>query len=191
MDGIEVLTAAKRADPNVQVVLVTAHATIDTAVTSMRYGAFDYITKPFTSDELVQVVRRAFDAERGDGGGAHRAAASPPRTAVSTHEGPVQIVGSSGLMRAVLTLADRVAPTDSNVLIYGESGTGKEMLARYIHQMSRRVDRPFLPVDCVSLNDALLESELFGHEKEPSPEHMPQNPASSRWRMGEHYFWTK
>jgi two-component system response regulator AtoC len=165
MDGIEVLTAAKRADPNVQVVLVTAHATIETAVTSMRYGAFDYITKPFTSDELIQVVRRAFDAEGGDGGGAHRAAASPPRTAVSTHDGPVQIVGSSGLMRAVLTLADRVAPTDSNVLIYGESGTGKEMLARYIHQMSRRVDRPFLPVDCVSLNDALLESELFGHEK--------------------------
>ena len=68
-------------------------------------------------------------------------------------------------MRAVLSLADRVAPTDSNVLIYGESGTGKEMLARYIHQMSRRVDRPFVPVDCVSLNDALLESELFGHEK--------------------------
>ena len=165
MDGIEVLTAAKRADPNVQVVLVTAHATIETAVTSMRYGAFDYITKPFTSEELIQVVRRAFDAEGGDGGGAHRPAASPPRTGVSTHDGPVQIVGSSGLMRAVLSLADRVAPTDSNVLIYGESGTGKEMLARYIHQMSRRVDRPFVPVDCVSLNDALLESELFGHEK--------------------------
>jgi DNA-binding NtrC family response regulator len=165
MDGIEVLTAAKRADPNVQVVLVTAHATIETAVTSMRYGAFDYITKPFTSEELIQVVRRAFDAEGGDGGGAHRPAASPPRAGVSTHVGPVRIVGSSGLMRAVLSLADRVAPTDSNVLIYGESGTGKEMLARYIHQMSRRVDRPFVPVDCVSLNDALLESELFGHEK--------------------------
>ena len=163
MDGIEVLTAAKRLDPAVQVVLVTAHATIETAVTSMRYGAFDYITKPFTSEELIQVVRRAFAAEAGEDG-TPRVSVSMPRPPASPARG-VQIVGSSASMKAVLALADRVAPTDSNVLVYGESGTGKEMLARYIHSHSRRAEQPFIPVDCVSLNDSLLESELFGHEK--------------------------
>jgi two-component system response regulator AtoC len=162
MDGIEVLTAAKRMDPGVHVVLVTAHATIETAVTSMRYGAFDYITKPFTSEELIQVVRRAFAADAG-GDGIPRSP-SMPRPATSTQDG-VQMVGSSDAMKAVFALADRVAPTDSNVIVYGESGTGKEMLARYIHQRSRRLEEPFIPVDCVSLNDSLLESELFGHEK--------------------------
>ena len=162
MDGIEVLTAAKRLDPAVQVVLVTAHATIETAVTSMRYGAFDYITKPFTSEELIQVVSRAFAAEPGGDGTAR---AAMPRTPASTLDGGVQIVGSSAPMKSVLALAERVAPTDSNVLVYGESGTGKELLARYIHQRSRRAEQPFIPVDCVSLNDSLLESELFGHEK--------------------------
>ena len=163
MDGIEVLTAAKRFDPAVQVVLVTAHATIETAVTSMRYGAFDYITKPFTSEELIQVVRRAFAPEAG--GDAPAEAAAIPRPAMPVPDGGQQMVGSSEPMKAVFALADRVAPTDSNVLLYGESGTGKEMLARYIHQRSRRTKEPFIPVDCVSLNDALLESELFGHEK--------------------------
>lgn len=163
IDGIEVLTAAKRVDPAVQVVLVTAHATIETAVTSMRYGAFDYITKPFTSDELIQVVRRAFAAEAG-GDVPTRPAAMPPPAAPPL-DGGAQMVGSSGPMKAVFALADRVAPTDSNVLVYGESGTGKEMVARYIHQRSRRAQQPFMPVDCVSLNDSLLESELFGHEK--------------------------
>ena len=163
VDGIEVLTAAKRFDPGVQVVLLTAHATIETAVTSMRYGAFDYITKPFTSEELLHVVRRAFGAEAG--GDVPLPAAAMPRPAVSAPDGGQQMVGSSEPMKAVFALADRVAPTDSNVLLYGESGTGKEMLARYVHQRSRRAEEPFIPVDCVSLNDALLESELFGHEK--------------------------
>lgn len=163
IDGIEVLTAAKRVDPAVQVVLVTAHATIETAVTSMRYGAFDYITKPFTSDELIQVVRRAFAAEAGSDVPTRPAAM--PRPAASLVDVGAQMVGSSESMKAVVALADRVAPTDSNVLVYGESGTGKEMLARYIHQRSRRAQQPFMPVDCVSLNDSLLESELFGHEK--------------------------
>ena len=164
MDGIEVLTAAKRFDPAVQVVLVTAHATIETAVTSMRYGAFDYITKPFTSEELIQVVRRAFAVDAG-GDGTARSPALTSRSAAVVSDAGIQIVGSSESMKAVLALAGRVAPTDSNVLVYGESGTGKEMLARYIHQRSRRAEEPFIPVDCVSLNDALLESELFGHEK--------------------------
>lgn len=166
LDGIEVLAAAKRLDPAVQVVLLTAHATIETAVTSMRYGAFDYITKPFTSGELVQVVHRAFKAGMaacalsapGDG-------TSAPRATPAVPDERVQIVGSSPAMKAVLAMAGRVAPSDSNVLVYGESGTGKELLARFLHQASRRAHQPFIPVDCVSLNDSLLESELFGHEK--------------------------
>lgn len=167
LDGIEVLAAAKRMDPAVQVVLLTAHATIETAVTSMRYGAFDYITKPFTSTELVQVVRRAFEADAlGPGSGAlSRSAAAAERSSPRLQDGAVQIIGQSTAMKEVLSLIVKVAPTDSNVLVYGESGTGKELVARSIHQASLRADRPFIPVDCVSLHDSLLESELFGHEK--------------------------
>ena len=167
LDGIEVLTAAKRLDPAVQVVLLTAHATVQTAVTSMRYGAFDYITKPFTSTELVQVVRRAFEGELGgDRQASGASAATPvPKPVPPAREGIVQIVGHSPAMKEAMALASKVAPTGSNVLVYGESGTGKELLARFIYQASRRADRPFIPVDCVSLNDSLLESELFGHEK--------------------------
>lgn len=168
IDGIEVLTAAKRADPTVQVILVTAHATIETAVMSMRYGAFDYITKPFSGPDLIQVVRRAFDAAEVTGQAgiplANASAASCPSTS-GDPSGIAQIVGNSSAMRSVLNMADKVAPTDLNVLVYGESGTGKELLAHYIHHASRRNDRSFVPVDCVSLNDSLLESELFGHEK--------------------------
>lgn len=165
LDGIEVLAAAKRKDPAVQVVLLTAHATIETAVTAMRYGAFDYITKPFTSDELVQVARRAFESVApAMGAGSHSGAPlerSSPRSPGEVN----QLVGNSAAMREVLALVNKVAPTDSNVLVYGESGTGKEMIARLIHQLSPRAGHPFTPVDCVSLHDSLLESELFGHEK--------------------------
>jgi two-component system response regulator AtoC len=167
IDGIEVLTAAKRTDPAVQVILVTAHATIETAVMSMRYGAYDYITKPFSGPDLVQVVRRAFDAEViGEAGIPLANASALSRPSMSGElSGIAQIVGNSSAMKSVLNMADKVAPTDLNVLVYGESGTGKELLAHYIHDASRRNDRPFVPVDCVSLNDSLLESELFGHEK--------------------------
>jgi two-component system response regulator AtoC len=167
LDGIEVLTAAKRMDPAVKVVLLTAHATIETAVRSMRYGAFDYMTKPFTSSELVQVVRRAFetDASVTDSGTSTRGAMPMERSFSRSHGGAGQIVGHSAVMKDVLGLIAKVAPTESNVLVYGESGTGKELVARSIHQASLRADRPFIPVDCVSLHDSLLEPELFGHEK--------------------------
>jgi two-component system response regulator AtoC len=167
LDGIEVLTAAKRMDPAVKVVLLTAHATIETAVRSMRYGAFDYMTKPFTSSELVQVVRRAFEADAfiSYSGTSTRGAAPLERSFSRSHGGAIQIVGHSGVMKDVLSLIAKVAPTESNVLVYGETGTGKELVARSIHQASLRADRPFIPVDCVSLHDSLLEPELFGHEK--------------------------
>ena len=167
LDGLEVLTAAKRMDPTVQVVLLTAHATIETAVMSMRHGAFDYITKPFTSAELVQVVRRALesDASTADQAAPLRSATLAERLSPRSQDRVAQIVGHSVVMQQVHGQIAKVAPTNSNVLIYGESGTGKELAARSIHQKSLRTDRPFIPVDCVSLHDSLLESELFGHER--------------------------
>lgn len=167
LDGIEVLAVAKRTDPAVQVVLLTAHATVETAVTAMRYGAFDYITKPFTGDELVQVARRAFDVEVPSGVGQtpYRAGASLESSQAKGLEDTGCLVGNSAAMLEVMRLIKRVAPTDSNVLVYGESGTGKELVARLIHEASGRADRPFIPLDCGSLQDSLLESELFGHEK--------------------------
>ncbi len=168
LDGIEVLTAAKRLDPSVQVVLLTAHATVQTAVTSMRYGAFDYITKPFTSTDLVQVARRAFgedgtvstaSVEAVRDRGRHDQARPGRRASFA------RVIGESPVMQSVFDLIEKVAPTHSNVLVYGESGTGKELVAHAIHDASLRAARPFIPVDCVSLPDTLLESELFGHEK--------------------------
>lgn len=165
LDGIEVLAAAKRKDPTVRVVLMTAHATVGTAVTAMRHGAFDYIAKPFTSDELVQVARRAFQSLPTNGGAGSRTGQPLERAPSCSSGEKTQLVGNSTAMSQVLALVNKVAPTDSNVLVYGESGTGKEMIARLIHESSCRSDHPFIPVDCVSLQDSLLETELFGHEK--------------------------
>ncbi len=167
LDGIEVLAAAKRFDPSVQVVLLTAHATVQTAVTSMRYGAFDYITKPFTSADLVSVARRAFGENGAEpaAGACERLEQPPVPVRPVKRTGLSRVIGESQAMQSVFNLIEKVAPTQSNVLVYGESGTGKELVARAIHDASLRADRPFIPVDCVSLPDTLLESELFGHEK--------------------------
>jgi two-component system response regulator AtoC len=170
LDGIGVLRAAKQVDPEVRVVLLTAYASVQTAVSSMRDGAFDYLTKPFTGSDLEQVVRRAVSyANRERGTEATAAGASPVgpasrETRAATEQLP-PIIGDSRPMRQVLELVKKVAITQSNVLICGESGTGKELIARAIHSQSPRASRPFVPVDCVSLPDTLLESELFGHER--------------------------
>lgn len=166
MDGIDLLQAAKRVDPDIQVVLLTAYASVETAVSSMRHGAFDYLTKPFSSTELEDVARRAF-------GGVHDPALHRQGALDSQGQAPARprearapaIIGKSPAMEQTLTLVRRAAPTMATVLIYGESGTGKELIARAIHQYSSRADRPFVPVDCAALPDTLLESELFGHEK--------------------------
>ena len=162
LDGIGVLNEAKRLDPEVHVVLLTAHATVQTAVTSMRQGALDYILKPFTGAELEAVARRAF---AGDAGRPSVANESPQAPARRAKNNAPPMLGDSRAIRDVLDLVSKVARTDANVLIYGESGTGKELAARTIHSRSLRAAQPFVPVDCVSLPDTLLESELFGHEK--------------------------
>lgn len=164
LDGIGVLVEAKRVDPSINVVLLTAYATVQTAVESMRHGAMDYVLKPYTSQNLEDVAKRAFEQTGPvnsdpsewtalDVSGANRA------------EAIGRILGQSRAVQDVKALIGKVARTDANILIYGESGTGKELVARAIHDQSERAGEPFMPLDCVALPDTLLESELFGHEK--------------------------
>ena len=162
LDGIGVLNAAKQLDPGVQVVLLTAYSSVQTAVTSMRQGAFDYLTKPFSSAQLEEVTRRAFgeSLESATGTDSER---SPLKKVPPSQQ--ALIIGESEAMRRVGDLIRRVAPTQANVLVYGESGTGKELAARAIHANSGRAHQAFVPVDCAALPDTLLESELFGHER--------------------------
>ena len=168
LDGIGLLVEAKRVDPKINVVLMTAYATVQTAVASMRYGALDYVLKPYTSQNLEAVAKRAFE----QGGPASADAlswAGSDEPAVFPESGGTnaiaRILGRSQAIQAVKDLIRKVARTDANILIYGESGTGKELVARAIHDESERARQPFIPLDCVAMPDTLLESELFGHEK--------------------------
>ncbi|WP_422126359.1 sigma-54-dependent transcriptional regulator [Thioalkalivibrio sulfidiphilus] len=154
VDGLAVLASALERNPDTLVILLTGHATVDTAVTALRAGAYHYLTKPYRLEELRAAVAGARERLL-----ARRAArAEPP--AVSS--GP--IVTCSEIMQRVLATAASIAPSESNVVILGESGTGKELLAREIHRLSHRHDRPFLAVNCGALNEELLDSALFGHE---------------------------
>ena len=168
LDGIGLLVEAKRVDPKINVVLMTAYATVQTAVASMRYGAMDYVLKPYTSQDLEAVAKRAFEQAGSAPAGALSWAgldgpAGIPGTGDMSAIG--RILGRSLAIQEVKDLIKKVARTDANILIYGESGTGKELVARAIHDESERTRQPFIPLDCVAMPDTLLESELFGHEK--------------------------
>ncbi len=159
VDGTTLLTVARADDPELPVIIMTAYGTIASAVDAIREGAFDYLTKPFKSDQLLLAVERALR---------HRAVTLENRILreqVARERRPREIVASSKAMLRVLKQAMKVAATNANVLISGESGTGKELVARLIHDHSTRRDQPFMPVDCAALPEGLLESELFGYER--------------------------
>ena len=160
MDGMQVLTAVKDINPEIDVVIITAYGTIETAVEAMKAGAIDYITKPIEFDELLLLVERV--AERRILIKENEILKQELREKGVTAE---QIVYRSPKMEALINMAGRVAPSRATILIQGESGTGKELLARLIHQLSPRSGRVMLAVNCGALHENLLESELFGHEK--------------------------
>jgi len=157
--GEDVLRAVKKEWPHVPVLIMTAFGSIESAVDVMKYGAFDYITKPFSNDELLLSIHNAVELSR-----AHQQYLLLQQ-AMENRYGMHQIIGSSKAIRDVLAMVERAAPSRSTVLICGESGTGKELVARAIHYASPRKDKPFVSVNCMALNPGVLESELFGHEK--------------------------
>ena len=159
VSGREVLERVKKAWPHVPVLIMTAFGSIESAVDVMKYGAFDYITKPFSNDELLLSIHNAVDLAN-----VHRQYRLL-QEAMENRYHIHQIVGRSKAIRDVLAMVERVAQSKSTVLISGESGTGKELAARAIHYASPRKDKPFISVNCMALNPGVLESELFGHEK--------------------------
>jgi DNA-binding NtrC family response regulator len=158
-DGLEVLRRARELDPELPVILMTAHGSVDTALQAMRDGAFDYVQKPFDNDELKALVRRALDVTRLARENRYLRAELRSRYALD------RVIAESEAMRRVLDLVRRAARSPSTVLVTGESGTGKELIARAVHYHSDRIDGPFVAANCKAFAPGLLESELFGHEK--------------------------
>lgn len=159
MDGIEVLRRIREMSENVDVIVVTAVSTMRTAIEAMKLGAYDYITKPFEVDEVIISINKALEK---------RCLAREVSYLRSEVARPVKfdnIIGTSEKMRQVYEIVSEMTKNDATVLIHGESGTGKELFARDIHFNGLRKDKPFIAVDCASIPENLLESELFGHEK--------------------------
>jgi len=159
MTGLQLLAAAKSHDPDIEVVVVTGFPEIQTAVSAIKLGAFDYLTKPVLEKDLMQCVDKAI---------AHRRIKDTNealRERLRTGPEGRGLVHRSAAFRACVEVVERAARTDASVLLQGESGTGKELLAHHLHDASNRAGRPFVPVDCTTIPEALVESELFGHVK--------------------------
>ena len=159
MDGMEFLQRARAAHPDVEIVLMTGHATVEIAVEAMRQGAHDLVTKPFRRQLLQQVIEKALQNQR-----LNRENRSPREPLLSPSQ-PANLIGQSAAIHDLLKLADQVGPSNATVLIQGESGTGKEVVASVLQQRSKRRDGPFVKVNCAAIPDSLMESELFGYEK--------------------------
>lgn len=158
-DGLKLLDQIKSLDAEALVIMMTAYSSVDTAIAALRKGAYDYITKPFVNEDLLQTVKNAVE---------HRKLFQENRVLrreVNRNYRSSEIIGSSDALTSLLDLVNKVSATSANVLIQGESGTGKELIARSIHFNSGRGDKPFLAVNCGALAESLLESELFGHIK--------------------------
>ena len=162
MDGMDLLREVQRTAPDLPVVMLTAHGTVDNAVEALKVGALDYLTKPFDQTEIRTVVQKALRTrELGAADASYEGA-----LARSTGAGPrYGIIGESERILEVYTVLDRVADTPTTVLITGESGTGKELVARALHENSSRKDKPFIKVNCAAIPKDLMESELFGYER--------------------------
>ncbi len=159
MDGLQLLERIKAVDPNAMVIIMTAYSSVDSAVSALRKGAYDYVTKPFVNEDLLQTIKNAilqrelFHENRA------------LRRELNKQYTFTEIIGQSNGLKNIFTLVQKVADTNAAVLIQGESGTGKELIARAIHFDSGRASKPFLAVNCGALPESLLESELFGHTK--------------------------
>jgi len=159
MSGIDLLTQLKEQQPELEALMLTAHSSIETAVEAMRKGAYDYLTKPFRTSDLEVHVQKAFEKvllQRRQQQWLQQLSYESPR---------YRLVGSSPALRKVVALIEKVAATDATVLVRGASGTGKELVARALHTNSPRRTRPLVTINCAALQENLLESELFGHEK--------------------------
>ncbi|HUZ62400.1 MAG TPA: sigma-54 dependent transcriptional regulator [Acetobacteraceae bacterium] len=165
LDGLGILEALRGEEPQVPVVMISGHGTIEMAVTAIQHGAYDFIEKPFKSDRLLLIVRRALEAARL----ASEIAELRLRAGAET-----ELTGDSPAITTLRGAIDRVAPTGSRVLLSGAAGVGKEVAARMIHARSRRADGPFVALNCATLNPARFEEELFGVEAGPDPAREPR-----------------
>ena len=155
IDGMEILERCRQLDPNSEVIVITGYATIDSAVEAIRKGAYYYIAKPFRLDDVRKIIAEAAEKTR------LKKENLALRKRLEHYQDQVQIVTQNLEMEKLLEMARHVAPTDCNILITGESGTGKELLAKYVHQHSRRSEEPMLAVNCGAFNENLLANELF------------------------------
>jgi DNA-binding NtrC family response regulator len=161
ISGMDVLKATKAQNPQTEVIMLTGFGSIESAVAAMKAGAIDYLTKPVDTEELKLAIGRAQERQQ------LKSEVARLRSVVAKEQkfDPGNIVATSKAMQEVLEMVARVAATDATVLVQGESGTGKELIARALHQNSKRKDGPFIPINCGALPENLLESELFGHVK--------------------------
>ncbi len=159
MNGLEFLHAVKRANAHLPVIVMTAYGTVETAVEAIKAGASDYVLKPFSMEEIKLIIRKELDVHR------LREENRSLREALGKRYEYKNIVARSAKMQEVLATVERVAPTNSTILLAGESGVGKDLIARAIHQHSRRASGPFVKINCTAIPENLLESELFGYEK--------------------------
>ena len=184
-DGIALMEKLHSIDPGLAVIILTAHGTIESAVEAIKKGAYTYLTKPFESRDLLVHVEKALENRRLN--------KEIPRLKglLAERYDFANIVGRSRKMQQVLEAVSRVAQTDSTVYIYGESGTGKELVAKALHLTSTRKESPFVAINCAALPESLLESELFGHERGPSPEPCGVPQGCSFRRIGAHFSWMR
>ncbi len=159
MDGLELLEEARKRQPKLKVILITAHATVSQAVLAVKLGAFDYITKPFEDEELLVIIEKALEFGKLENENRKL------RKKLQQNTKSPKLIGMSPAFKQMMSIVDKIAGTDATVLITGKSGTGKELIAKMLHYKSERSDRDFIAINCAAIPKDLLETELFGHKK--------------------------